>query len=111
MSNIRYKPGVQSGKLHPSIDHALNLISIIWELYFPDIDPVITSLRDGEHGSHSLHYGASLGDIRCAALDIRTRNLTEKEQRVAIVQLRRYLGDAFDVVDESNHIHVEYDPT
>ena len=111
MSNIRFKPGVQAGPLHPSIHHALNLISIIWELYFPTIDPVITSLRDGEHGRHSLHYGGPLGDIRVQGCDIRTRNLSNSEQRVAIVQLRRYLGEAYDVIDESNHIHVEYDPT
>lgn len=111
MSNIRFKPGVMTGPLHPSIHHALNIISIVWELYFPAVNPVITSLRDGEHGSHSLHYGGPLGDIRVQGVDIRTRNLTDKEQRVAIVQLRRYLGEAYDVVDESDHIHVEYDPT
>ena len=111
MTNIRFKHNVQSGNLHPSIDHALNIISIVWELYFPKIDPVITSLRDGEHGSHSYHYGVSLGDHRCAACDIRTRNLNEMEQRVAITQLRRFLGEAYDVVDESDHLHVEYDPT
>ena len=110
MSNVRYKDGVQAGTLHPSIDHALNIISIVWEKYFPKIDPVITSLRDGEHGSHSFHYGQRLGDVRCAAVDIRTRNLNEREIRVAITQLRRYLGEAYDIVDESDHMHVEYDP-
>lgn len=111
MTNVRFKDGVQAGPLHPSIEHALNIISIVWELYFPRIDPVITSLRDSEHGSHSLHYGGPLGDIRVQACDIRTRNLTAAEQRVAITQLRRYLGEAYDIVDESNHLHVEYDPT
>ena len=110
MSNIRFKKGVQAGTLHPSIDHALNIISLVWELYMPNIAPVITSLRDGKHGSHSLHYGASLGDIRCAACDIRTRNLSDAERRVALTQLRLYLGKAYDIIDESNHIHVEYDP-
>lgn len=108
--NIQFKVGVQAGPLHPAIHHALNIIGIVWELYFPLIVPVITSLRDSVHGSHSKHYGYPLGDIRVQGLDIRTRNLSEDEYRVAIIELRRYLGEAYDIVDESDHLHVEYDP-
>ena len=109
--NIRFKESVQAGPLHPSIEHAFNIISIVWEQYFPEIPPVITSLRDGTHISNSLHYGGPLGDTRCQALDIRSRNLTAREQRVAINQLKRYLGEAYDIILETNHIHIEYDPT
>lgn len=111
MTNIRFKDSVQSGPLHPSIHHALNIVSIVWDQYFPTVDPVITSLRDSEHGSHSLHYGGPIGDVRIQACDVRTRNLTEAEQRVAVMQLRKYLGEAYDVVPEPTHIHIEYDPT
>ena len=110
MSNIRYKENVQTGPLHPSIHHALNIVSIVWEQYFPNVPPVITSLRDSKHSDHSKHYGGPLGDIRCQALDIRSRNLNPAEQRVAIHQLKHYLGKAYDIILESNHIHIEYDP-
>ena len=110
MSNIRFKHSVQAGPLHASIHHALNIVSLVWELFFPNIDPVITSLRDSVHSERSKHYGGPVGDIQVRACDIRTRNLGAAEKRVAITQLKKYLGTAYDIIDEGNHIHVEYDP-
>ena len=43
------------------------------------------------------------------AFDIRTYGLAVKEQENLVYELGNALGDDYDVVLESNHIHVEYD--
>ncbi len=67
------------------------------------VNCVITSGRDSKHGDGSLHY---LGH----ALDLRIRNMTAKQVVEAHIQLANRLGAQYDVVLESNHIHVEFDP-
>ncbi|MCO7225915.1 D-Ala-D-Ala carboxypeptidase family metallohydrolase [Pleionea sp. CnH1-48] len=64
---------------------------------------VITSANDGHHSKNSKHY-------RGDAIDIRTRHLTSEEEQEIVTQLRHCLGRDYDVVQESNHIHIEYDP-
>ena len=61
----------------------------------------ITSLTDGRHGIGSLHHA---GD----AVDLRLPMPVTRDQIVS--QLRNALGANYDVVLESDHIHVEYDP-
>ena len=63
----------------------------------------ITSGDDGTHGADSLHpYGL--------ALDFRNRDLTMSEKESMREQIAKRLGPDFDVVLESTHLHVEYDP-
>ncbi len=64
---------------------------------------VITSGRDSKHGAGSLHY---LGH----ALDLRIRDMTAYTATKAYERLRDRLGAQYDVVLESTHIHVEFDP-
>lgn len=66
-------------------------------------DFVITSLCDGRHSKNSLHYFGN-------AFDIRTRHLSEEEKQDVVVLLAKMLGKDYDVVLESDHIHVEFDP-
>lgn len=66
------------------------------------VELVITSANDGKHGDKTLHH-------RGLALDLRTWTLKGREAEVA-AELRRELGDDYDVVLEKDHIHVEYDP-
>jgi len=58
-------------------------------------DLFVTSLRDGNHMPGSLHYIGLAFDIR-----------PTMEKR----DIKRILGPKWDVVDEGNHIHCEYDP-
>ena len=44
------------------------------------------------------------------AFDLRTRNLVGSQLNKFAESLRIALGSGYDVVVESNHIHVEYDP-
>ena len=44
------------------------------------------------------------------AFDLRTRGLAQSQAIRIADQLREALGSDYDVVLESNHIHVEFDP-
>jgi len=59
----------------------------------------ITSGLEGSHGCGSFHpfgYALDLG--------------LPKDPKLATEELKEKLGDAYDVILERDHIHVEYDP-
>jgi hypothetical protein len=96
-------------KLKPGV----NLQDVSWRLFFAAVvaeeiykkygaELVITSANDGKHGDKTLHH-------KGLALDLRTWNLNGRHLEVA-TEMRKALGDAYDVVVESDHIHLEYDP-
>jgi hypothetical protein len=65
---------------------------------------VVTSVRDGQHSAHSLHY-------RGLAADLRTRGIRTHLRDAWLSMVQRRLGFlGFDVVLEPDHIHVEFDP-
>ena len=95
------KKGVKAAGLQPEI-----LLAIVEAReIFRDLgaDLVITSLLDGTHMPKSLHY-------KGLAVDLRTRHLTKNQRTKARDRLHVALGPEYDVVLESTHIHVEYDP-
>lgn len=61
------------------------------------LDFFITSLRDGNHSPHSLHYTGNAVDFR-------------NHVKISKREMQEVLGRDFDVVVESTHVHVEYDP-
>jgi hypothetical protein len=63
----------------------------------------ITSLLDGVHSKNSLHYSGN-------AFDLRVWYYTEKQKKALVEKLTLALGKDFDVIDEGDHIHVEFDP-
>ena len=66
----------------------------------------ITSANDSRHGDDSLHY-------KNQAFDIRIYNIIGNVHREAkdwVVRLQEALGSDYDVLYETTHIHVEYDP-
>ena len=65
------------------------------------VDLILTSVTDGKHSKGSRHYSG-------LAFDMRTRHM--KDPKDAHRRLSEALGEQFDVVLESTHIHVEYDP-
>jgi hypothetical protein len=64
---------------------------------------VITSASDGLHGPNSLHYQG-------LALDLRTRSVIPAMLALIVRDLKFHLGTQFDVVEEEDHIHIEFDP-
>ena len=57
----------------------------------------ITSIMEGTHSAGSLHYAGMAFDFR-------------KGNCFALQAIRLVLGSDWDVVDEGNHCHAEYDP-
>jgi len=99
----KIKDGVNLSNIHEKMWGAVPKISSVYEKY--GIECVITSGRDGTHSPHSLHYAGK-------ALDIRTNNIGSDGAKVKIfTEIKAALGDEFDVVLESDHIHAEFDPT
>lgn len=71
-------------------------------------EAVITSGADGKHSRTSKHYPENNASGLVEALDFRTWNVLHPG-RVAL-RIREKLGPDYDVVLESDHIHIEYDP-
>ena len=88
------KQGV-SGDLQPIVAKALGKVGRLAEEHGEDV--YITSKRDYFHSYGSLHPDGWAFDMRPLAT-------------VTIGMIKRLLGPDFDVVDEGNHWHIEYDP-
>ena len=67
-----------------------------------DSDLTITSLNDGKHSKTSRHYA---GD----AWDVRTWDIKGKEE-IVCHKLREALGKHYNVLFETDHIHISYKP-
>ena len=98
---MKLKEGVTIQGISNEMLFALQAIAPIIETY--GVQFVITSCTDGEHSAKSLHYHGR-------AIDIRTRDFDPADIAVVALSMRRALGAEFDVVVESTHIHVEFDP-
>lgn len=67
------------------------------------VEFVLTSGTDGAHMPRSLHR-------KGRAIDFRTRKMLRNAKHRCAQEIRRRLGDSFDVVIETDHIHLEFDP-
>lgn len=92
------KAGVDISRLNREIRRALQIVSDILDSHGQEI--VITSTYEGNHGAGSLHYCDDAVDVRDPEPFIH-----DFENKV-----KDALGPDFDVVDEHDHIHIEYDP-
>ena len=100
---MKFKPGVDVTGLHPMMPLAIIVIQDIFRELVGK-DAVITSGRDGKHGSKSLHYAGQ-------ALDLRTRHMDDAQITIALRELRNRLEIiGFDVILEQDHFHIEYQP-
>ena len=93
------KSGVDLRGLTPQMAIAYTIACKVYGQY----DCVITSASDGKHGPNSLHYKGQ-------ALDLRTRHLNGQGLQAVYHKLKESLGEQFDVVLESDHCHIEYQP-
>lgn len=107
-ATVKFKPGVTLN-LQPAMSRALPLIELAHTDAGITRGAIITSGTDGEHMAGSLHYVG-------LAVDLRTRDLTPVEVSKLVAALRKRLNGGatvdtpYNVVVESEHIHVEYDP-
>lgn len=92
------KPGVDISRLNRGIRRFLSKADVIYATY--DEELVITSTYEGTHGVASLHYANDAIDAR-----------SPKKHKVEIFHdIRAVKPELYDVVDETTHYHVEYDP-
>ncbi len=99
--SISIKAGVRVAGVVPEMAMALPIIASQYAKFGSDC--VITSCVDGSHSQGSLHYAG-------AAMDFRTRNVTSDKRQPLRDAISASLGQDYDAVLESNHIHVEYQP-
>lgn len=97
---MKLKDGVSLQDVHWRLFQAAIVAEAIFAKYGSEL--VITSGNDGKHSPNSLHY-------KGMALDFRTWHVAGREWEVANA-IQKALGDDFDVVAESDHIHCELDP-
>lgn len=66
-------------------------------------DCVVTSITDSQHKGASLHYVGY-------ALDLRTRHIPAEQHEAIRAELAARLGPQYDIILETDHIHLEYQP-
>lgn len=90
---ILYKEGVM-GQLHPHVRKDFGRLA---ESYFPKgLDFIVTSIREGTHSARSLHPLGHAWDY--------------DPQGVDLAHDKAVLGPDYDVVEERDHRHAEFDP-
>lgn len=88
--------------LQPQLLLALMVAQKVYDEHGTDL--IITSLNDGKHSKRSLHYAG-------AAVDLRTFTLPSEEIKQTVKdKIQARLNQDYDVVLESTHIHIEYQP-
>lgn len=82
--------------LVPKLKNILSELEYVYAKFHTDL--VITSGKDGIHGTDSLHYEGK-------AVDLRTWNVLAS----LVEQIKAHIGPDFDVILEKDHIHIEFD--
>lgn len=97
---LKLKPGVRAHGL--DVEGLLGIVvaSSVYEAL--GYDCTVTSITDGRHGVDSHHH---IG----WAFDLRSRDIPPSVRPHLVANLKSALP-GYDVVVESTHIHVEYDP-
>lgn len=100
---MQYKSGVDFAGVDSAIWYACGVMRALYAKR--GFTLVGTSFRDGVHSRASLHKSGFAVDIRIWNIPADVLNLIVSEGRLML------FPEGFDVVLESDHIHVEYDPT
>lgn len=92
------KPGVDISRLNRNIRRALCSCDAIFKKYGETF--IVTSTYEGNHLACSLHYADDAFDCSLPIKNLYTIN----------DELKSTLDTNYDVVLESDHIHIEFDP-
>ena len=95
------KPGVSVAGAEPEILYGMIVVQEVFREHRCEM--VVTSVTDGTHSPGSLHY---IGH----AFDLRLYQIPQAKLNAIIAQCRERLPGSFDVVIESDHIHIEHQP-
>lgn len=90
------KFGVDISRLNEECRASLNICEKHWrDLKLPE--HVVTSTYEGTHSAGSKHYSNNAYDLR-------------QMPQLAYEELKRRMPKGFDVVRETDHVHIEWDP-
>ncbi len=108
---LRVKEGVSIRGLQPQMFHAWNVAGEVYD-EVSNADCILTAGVDGKHGHGSLHYVGFAIDLRIRNLDGGDGITASTMRRAGVVKehLKERLGPEYDVVLESNHFHIEFQP-
>jgi len=95
------KPGVSVAGLQAEAVYGLMIVREVFREHSREM--VVTSGTDGKHSPGSLHY---IGQ----AFDLRSRHIPQPDLDTIVTRCRERLPGSFDVVLESDHIHIEHQP-
>ena len=98
---MKLKDGVILAGLQIEMRPGLIVADRLWRKYGHEL--VLTCGLNGSHSAGSLHYYG-------LAVDCRTFYFDPEELLDLFQELKETLPSEFDVVLESDHIHLEYDP-
>ena len=93
------KKGVNIQGMSTELLFGLNVADAVYKELGYEL--TVTSVLDGRHSLTSLHYAGN-------AADLRIRGISDPQAIVDMLKAR--LGVNFDVLLESNHIHIDYQP-
>lgn len=112
---LKFKKGVSLKHFTPQIVLAIIATEAIYDDH--GFDCTVTSGSDGKHGPRSLHpegnaFDARIYNIPGYTVDDGWKSAPTRFKIREIVQEVKYLLHhvGFDVVEEVDHIHIEYDP-
>ena len=100
---MNLKKGVSIQLIQPQIILALIIANEIWKELGQDLVITAGNEYSDKHSITSYHYQG-------LAVDLRTRYFAAHEKLTAFQNLKRNLGESFDVVFHPTHIHIEFDP-
>ena len=92
------KPGVDISRLNREIRRFLSKADVIHRVYGEDL--IINSTYGGLHSPSSLHYADDAIDM----------DPPKKYKREICQDLKNIDPSKYDVIDEGDHTHAEYDP-
>lgn len=98
---LSIKEGVRLSGIRPEMAIALQVAASAYAEM--GHDAIVTSVCEGQHGRGSRHFSG-------CAIDLRTRHVDADVQMILAKKVGAALGDDFDVVLESTHLHIEFDP-
>ncbi|MBI1353277.1 MAG: hypothetical protein GC160_02945 [Acidobacteria bacterium] len=101
---MRIKSGASVRGLRPEIVLALLAAASVWRELGAADPPTVTAGVDGRHSRGSLHYAGAAVDLRLP------RNVEAAQAALSLEAALGGVGGEYDVVLESDHIHVEFQP-
>ena len=96
---MRLALNVRLQGIRPELLLALMIVSDLCNVWSKSV--IITTVLNGAHMHNSLHYTGAAVDFVVDLVVARSDFVDE---------LRDRLGPDFDVIDEGDHIHIEYQP-